>query len=865
MKNFKYNVLYILMFMPVVSHSNNITATRDPQGSVNKIKISESLGVNEIEKIQVLDASNFAFFNPSSLYGQDNRNINLDSFKSKSTIQEGTYYVQLNINKLKVTDTKVKFIKKKNDEAAFLCLDKNLLNYLDLDKKILSKLPDEDCLSINDIHTNAYYDMDSSKLVLNLYIPQAIKNEHPEGYINPKLFDEGVNSGFISYNYNTFHNDDRTTQYLGLSGGVNFNGWYFRHQGNFDSNDSGLGDYTSYENVLHTDILPIYSRLSLGQFNTQNYQLDSLPIVGVQIASDQTMLPWSQQNYSPIIENFANSNAVVKVFQNGMKIYEQTVPAGPFKLTDLGSIGYGDLIVEIEENSGEKKTYTVPLQQNVYMIKPGRYNYSASIGNYHFLNKTTNDLISQLNYGYGLNNNFTLLSGINISENYNSFLLGAAINSGIGGMNFKFSSSQAKVFSEKFHGQQYSFDYRYNFDKYDFGVFLNALHQSESYLTVSNTFSRLNYEYLTDSEQKNYRITNNLKDQISINFMKNKFFNNSSSFSLGYSKNTYWDRAKDAEQFNISYSNLWNKIGYTLGYSQTDYSSFNEDDKTFYLSFSLPLDWRKSKLFLTSNIQTTQNDNNFTTGNVNLSGSFGELNNFNFGAGILSTYYHDHAETSIQANANYLLPKVSLGATVFATDDKQQYSFSAKGALVAHKYGITLVNTLADTYTIVHVENGGGARLNNAWGVKLDRFGNAIYPTSSAYNENDISVNPQDLPIDVVLESNQIKVIPRKYSSTLAIFNAKQTSNILLRIIVPNDVKLPIGSQILKNDGSVLGMMGQSNQVILENRNDVFEQPLKVLWGTDMNQSCAIDPIPPLKAKPTKKNYHFEILNVECH
>lgn len=54
------------MFMPVVSHSNNIAATKDPQGSVNKVKISNSLDVNEIEKTQVLDASNFAYFNPTS-------------------------------------------------------------------------------------------------------------------------------------------------------------------------------------------------------------------------------------------------------------------------------------------------------------------------------------------------------------------------------------------------------------------------------------------------------------------------------------------------------------------------------------------------------------------------------------------------------------------------------------------------------------------------------------------------------------------------------------------------------------------------------------------------------------------------------
>lgn len=870
MKKFRYNPLYILAFITFDLYADNLSIEHIT-APIKDIKINKinHIASSEKENLQAFDTSNFTFFNPNALYGQNNRNISLEHFKEKKAMTEGTYYVQLNINQVRVSDTQVKFIQPKSNQAALLCVDEILLNYFDLDQKIQSKLPNLDCLSIQDIHKKAYYEMDLSKLLLNVYIPQAIRNEHPEGYINPTLFDKGVNSAFISYNYNTYHNDDRNTQYLGLNAGLNFSGWYFRHQGNFDSNSfdskkSGIGSYQSYENVLHNDLLPIYSRLSLGQFNTQNFQLESLPIVGAQLASDQTMLPWSQQTFSPVIENVASSNAVVKVFQNGVKIYEKTVPAGPFKLTDLGSIGRGDLMIEIAENSGELKTYTVPLQQNVYMIKPGRYNYSAAIGNYRFLKKMTHDLISQLNYGYGVNNQLTLLTGINFSENYKSLLMGAAVNSRLGGMNFKMSSSQADLLSNNFNGEQYSFDYRYTFDRHDFGIFLNTLSQTENYLSASNTFSRLNYADLSDSEQNNYKLTNNLKNQFSINLIKNKFINNTSSFSLGYSKNIYWDDTRDAEQVNVSYSNKWSNIGYTLGYSQTDYSSSNSDDKTFYLSLSLPLDWNQKKLFITSNIQDTQNDNNFSTGNINLSGTLGDQNNFNFGVGVLSNYSNKNTETSLQANANYLLPKISLGATIYSSDDQQQYSLSANGALVAHRFGITPVNTLADTYTIVHLENGDGAKLNNAWGVTLDSFGNAIYPSSSAYNENDISLNPQDLAIDVVLESNQTKVIPRKYSSTLAIFNAKKTTNILFRITPKNKLQLPIGSQLLKNDGSLLGIMGQSNQVILENKNDVFEQPLKIVWGTEMNQSCIIAPIPDSNLKQIKQNYQFKIFNVEC-
>lgn len=867
MKKFKYKHLYMLMFVSIGTYANKPNDQEFLNLAIDKPSISDisvKTNDNSTENLQAFDTSNFSSFNPNSLYGQSNRNINLDKFKVKNSTIEGTYFVQLNINQKRMPDATLRFIKLDNKESAVLCIDDSLLMQLDLTKEVYSHLPALECIKIEDISSSARYEFEVSKLILNLYIPQAFQVEHPEGYINPKLFDKGVNSSFISYNYNTNHNNESNTQYLSLNGGLNFNGWYFRHQGSFDSEDSGLGNYRSSENVLHTDLVPIYSRLSLGQFSTQNYQLESLPIIGAQIASDQTMLPWSQQTYSPVIENIANSNAVVKVYQNGIKIYERTVPAGPFIITDLGNVSNGNLIVEIVENSGEVKTYTIPLQRNLNLIKPGQYNYSAAIGRYHFFKKITDEVISQVNYGYGLNNNLTLLGGINASEHYKSLLIGAGISSEIGGMNFKANSSKANLDSDTYTGNQYSFDYRYIWENQGINFYFNTQHQSKNYLTVSNALSKLNFDNLSDAEYNNYVFTNNLKDQFSFNIMKSNFANNKASFNLSYSNNKYWDYQKSAQQYSFNYSNLWKNLSYTLGYSQTAYSSFNTDDKTFYMSFSMPLDWNKNRLFMNSNIQSSRSDSNINTANVNVSGTLGTQNNFNYGLGVSNTYQNNHIETSLQAYGNYMLPKITLGATAYTYDSHQQYSLSARGALVAHRFGLTPVNSLSDTYTIIHVENGKGAKINNAWGVKLDHFGNAIYPTNSAYSENDISINPQDLPIDLVLDSNQMKVIPRKFSSTLATFNTKQTSNLLLRISTEKDIKLPIGSRVLSESGTFIGMLGQSNQVILENRKDAFAQPLKVVWGTEMNESCKILPIASPKTKTDKKNYQFEILNVEC-
>jgi outer membrane usher protein len=147
-------------------------------------------------------------------------------------------------------------------------------------------------------------------------------------------------------------------------------------------------------------------------------------------------------------------------------------------------------------------------------------------------------------------------------------------------------------------------------------------------------------------------------------------------------------------------------------------------------------------------------------------------------------------------------------------------------------------------------------------GVKVDRFGNAIYPYNTPYSKNLITLDPADLPANVTLESNQTEVIPRRYSSQLTEFKANKSSNILLRIRYALDSQIAMGSQLKDEQGNVLGIVGASSQVIVDKQEALLHET-SVVWGAEANQQCKIEPIS--KSLLTQKNTeNFNIINVEC-
>ena len=215
--------------------------------------------VHQGEEANIENNSNdYLSFNSASLFGNKN-GVDLGNYRIKNYIAPGEYLVGLEVNGQRYNKEMVKFDHLSADPSAILCIDSKLIEKLDLKKDIQLELIEKNktkgCLNIKDIDSDAYYDFDKSEMILAISLPQAIVIDRPKGYINPKLVNEGVNSAFIGYNFN-YNNDDQDNEskYLSLKGGLNVEGWYFRHAGTFESDNLGMDDYYSMQNVLYKDI-----------------------------------------------------------------------------------------------------------------------------------------------------------------------------------------------------------------------------------------------------------------------------------------------------------------------------------------------------------------------------------------------------------------------------------------------------------------------------------------------------------------------------------------------------------------------------------------------------------------------------------
>lgn len=68
--------------------------------------------------------------------------------------------------------------------------------------------------------------------------------------------------------------------------------------------------------------------LTAGDSYTPSALFDSLPFRGLQLASDDNMLPDSMKGFAPTIHGIARSNAQVTIRQNGYIINQRYVPPG---------------------------------------------------------------------------------------------------------------------------------------------------------------------------------------------------------------------------------------------------------------------------------------------------------------------------------------------------------------------------------------------------------------------------------------------------------------------------------------------------------------------------------------------------------
>ncbi|ECV3835593.1 outer membrane usher protein [Salmonella enterica subsp. enterica serovar Derby] len=799
-------------------------------------------------------------FDETFLMGDGKSSIDISRYADGNPTPPGVYNVSVFVNDKITTNLEIPFIDVgKNDAEA--CISKKNLAQLHINQPekiknsdILLKKEDEnsDCLNLTTLIDNSNISYDSSDQRLYITVPQAWQNRSYQGYVDPSLWDNGINAATLSYSLNAYHseydNGNNDTFYGAFNSGVNLAGWRFRATGNYNWAKNGGSNLDFQNRYVQRDITALRSQLIMGEAYTTGETFDSVNIRGARLYSDSRMLPSSQASYAPIIRGVANSNARVTITQGGYKIYETTVPPGAFIIDDLSPSGFGsDLIVTIEEADGSRRTFSQPFSSVMQMQRPGVARWDFSIGQMKDDSLRHEPNLIQGSFYYGINNYVTGYAGLQVTDNdYSAGLLGVGINTPFGAIAVDVTQSQAEITDdESYAGQSYRLTWNKLLEPTETSINVAAYRYStRKYLGLSDA-QRLIDDAAHGVVSTKMNTYERLKNQFTVSISQPLQFEKEDygSFYLSGSWSDYWAGEHSRSEYNVGYSKgfSWGSAGITV---QRTWNEYGNKDDAMYINFSIPLSnlfggtYRRSGFTsLNANINTDFNGTHMV--NMNSSGN-SEDNLLNYSVNTGYTMNKTGSDlASVGGYASYDSQWGSWSASSsFDTDKSRQYSLSTDGGFVLHSGGLTFSNdsfSSSDTIVLVKAPGAKGARINSS-GSSVDRWGYGVTSSLSPYRENTISLDIEDMDGDVELKSTSTIAVPRDGAILFANFETDQGRSAIINMSRSDNKTLPFAAEVYEGDASI-GNMGQDGQAFVRGINNAGE--LIVRWYEEGRpQSC---------------------------
>ncbi|QEM80329.2 fimbria/pilus outer membrane usher protein [Halomonas binhaiensis] len=762
--------------------------------------------------------------------GQD---IDISRYSQAGAIPSGSYDLNVQMNDDAYLQQKVRVEDTEEGEPRFCFSTGDVMRW----GAKLDQLPDQakveqqlasDCIVAEELIPGASFHMDLASLSGTLSIPQAYAGRVKRGYVDPSEWSQGITAGLLGYHANVVHSDnddtDSTDYNINLNAGFNLAGWRLRHNGNYS--DSSLDDDGGHYNTLNTyaqkDVDRWQSQLTLGEYFTPGSDFDSIPFTGVQLSSDDSMLPESERGFAPVIRGTAQTNAKVTVRQSGNTIYETSVSPGVFIIDDLYATGYaGDLEVTVTEADGSEHSFTVPFASVVQMLRPGASRFNLAGGRYRDDNLEDDLWFTQASYRRGINNALTLYGGSILAEDYRSGLAGVAVGTSLGAVALDVTLSQAENLPDSQDDDSMSgSSYRLSYSKRLVATGTNFALAAYRYST-EDFLSFADYARLREGDMDSSSLRERNRFQLNIS----QPLGRAGDLNVSGITRNYWDERSSTTTFQVGYNKSfrWGSLGLTASRDLQD----DEARNTYMATASIPIGSGARRPTWTTSL--TQDGEGSGLARTQLSGVAGENNQM--GYGVYASYANDDDRQGLGGNLSYRTGMAQLGATYSQDGDYRQYSANASGTLVAHSGGLVFSPDRSETMALVVAEGASGASLNQGTGNRLDSDGEAIRAGLTPYRYNSVGIDPKGLPTDVELNAAMQQVAPRRGAVVRLDFATTQGKPLLLRI---QNGDVPFGAEVLDEEGKNVSLVGQGGMIFI--RGEYPE--LKVVWGRGNANSC---------------------------
>lgn len=831
--------------------------------------------VDAAEGASSLDAS----FDRNLLPGAGQNTSDLSRFERGNVLLPGEYRTDIFLNQAWVGRGDVRFASASPEASATPCVDHTLfeslglpLQKLNADQRALLAAPGA-CLAIGDLIPGATITFDQPNLRLDVSIPQAWLGGRARGYVSPENWDEGVAAGLLNYNVNSYRNRSggisQTSTFAGLGTGFNAGAWHFRHDSTLVIQSASAGQPTNHhwqsiDTYVRRDLPSFRAQLTLGDSFTSGDLFDSVSVRGAQLATDDRMLPDSLRGYAPTVRGVAETNARVTIRQNGIVLYETTVAPGPFAISDLYATGYGgDLQVAVTEANGRVHAFTVPYASVPQLLRPGTTRFSLVGGQLHDQSIHAHPAMVQGTLQHGFTNLLTGYAGLVALNGYDAMQLGAALNTRYGALAADLTGARTKVpgqTSQQGQSLRLSYSkilpdtdtslsvatYRYSTSGYlglRDALTLRDIAHGYRYIdpTTLSTINGIPTANLLTPEQlaalqglnaRGFSIYTSQLDRQRSRFditLNQRLGDRSGSLFLSGSAIDYWNRPGTDVQFQAGYNNRFRSLSYSVSVSRTR-NAFASTSNEVMLNFTLPLGDGIHAPTIGGNF--THDSDGHMLDQLTANGTLGRENQFSYGA----TASHDNGAgpggsggDAGTVYAGYRSPYAQFNGSIGAGQGYSQGSLGVAGSIVAYRGGVVFGQPMGDTVALIEAPKAAGAKVLNAAGVSIDRFGHALVPYLTPYNLNTIQIDPKGLPLTVEMDATSAQVAPHAGAVVLVKFKTQSGRTVIARIRRANGTPLPFGAEIVDAGGHPVGVMGQASRALLRGLNPAGE--LSVHWN----------------------------------
>lgn len=834
------------------------------------------------DPVAAADAAADAEFDTAMLAGGSGQSTDLSRFERGNVVMPGIYRLDVYLDGQWVGVSDVRFAAASADAGSIACFNKALVDQMGLPWDKIPEATREslksggDCIGIAELVAGGTAHYDQSELRLDVTVPQAWRGYRARGYVGPEQWDAGATAVLLNYTANAYQTRssglDQTAGYLGLNAGLNVGAWHLRHDSNLTW-QSAVADrpsehrWQSIATYARRDIAAWRAQLTLGDGYTSGEMFDSIGVRGVQLATDDRMLPDSLRGYAPTVRGVAESNARVSIRQNGVLLYETTVSPGAFAIRDLYATGYGgDLAVTVTEADGRVREFTVPYAAVPQQLRPGTYRFAVAAGIVHDDAVHDEPMMVQASLQRGITNMITGYGGAIGSEGYAAALGGVALNTRLGAVALDLTAARTKLPMQAVQsgmslrttyskilpttGTSFSLaSYRYSTSSYyslrdslvarDRALGFSAVEDLplDPARNLPGVLTPEQREALQGARDEGFR-----PDAFGLERQRNRFDINlnqslgprGGSFFATASTRDYWNRNGSDLQFQLGYNN---RLGW-LGYSVTASRLRDLDGRysnQFFLSLSMPLGSSPRAPNLTAGLV-----HDGDTGNqlqASMSGSAGVDNQLSYGVSVADS---DDVGSSANVNATYRGNLGVANASYGEGDGYSQASAGLAGTVVAFPGGVTLGQPAGDTLAVVVAPHAAGARVASAPGVKVSRSGRALVPYLTPYSRNTVELDPKGLPLDVQVAATSAHVAPHAGDVVVVTFDTTHARTILTRVRLADGQALPFGAEIVDMQSRSMGVVGQGGRILLRGVQDQGDLQAKWQDAEGAERSCRI-------------------------